>query len=623
MTQSAQQTPHAELSEAFLADREQWYRNVAGVFARVQRKDVADIPLDIYTKLITTTEDELTINPLYTAADELAEAAAPGEFPFVRGTAVRPGWDVAERFGYRGQTPAEVNATLLEAMANGTTLPVITLGNGVEPADLGTVLENVYLNLAPVAVESGTALAEVVQVLAELAHSNKHGEGEATVDLLSAPLTAGLSDSPTVSLDDAVTAAAAAAGCPDAIRTFVADGAAIHNQGGSDVEEVAYALSVALAYVKAMEAAGLTREQALGQIAFRFSATDVQFNTIAKFRAARELWARVAELLGHPELGAAPQHAETSLPMMTQRDPWVNMLRCTIAAFAAGVGGASSVLVHRFDAAINGGLDNVSHGFVERIARNTGLLLLEESHTGHVVDPGGGSFFIESLTDETAEAAWALFQQIEGRGGFTTDLESGELAKVLEETHAARLTRIAHRKQSVTGVNEFPNILEAPLPVDKRDLPGIKRYAAEFEALRNRADDYVAAQGSRPQVALIPLGPLSKHNGRSTFAANLFASGGIAVANPGEVDPAAEDFAATVTAEASQVACIVGTDDQYAINGLAAVEAARKAGFAKVFVAGGPKVFADAQGDQAVDGILGLTIDAVSTLSDLLTEFGA
>ena len=199
------------------------------------------------------------------------------------------------------------------------------------------------------------------------------------------------------------------------------------------------------------------------QISFRFAADDDQFMTIAKLRAARQLWARVAEVVGAADAGAATVHAVTSLPMMAQRDPWVNMLRTTLAAFAAGVGGADTVLVHPFDGAIPGGFPGTAASFARRIARNTQLLLLEESHIGRVLDPAGGSWFVEDLTAQLAEQAWQHFQDIESRGGFV-EARDYLIARRSPRWRDARADDIAHRRTALTGVNEFPNLAEPPLP---------------------------------------------------------------------------------------------------------------------------------------------------------------
>ena len=315
----------------------------------------------------------------------------------------------------------------------------------------------------------------------------------------------------------------------------------------------------------------------LRQISFRLAADDDQFMTIAKFRVLRRLWARVAEVAGEPDAGAARVHAVTSMPMMAQRDPWVNMLRTTVAAFGAGVGGADTVLVQPFDAAIPGGLPGTAAGFARRIARNTQLLLLEESHLGRVLDPAGGSWFVEDLTEQLAEQAWEHFQQIEAHGGFAEarDFVAGQIAEVRDR----RTDDIDHRRTALTGVNEYPNLDEAPLP-HRDSSTTVQRYAAGFEALRDRSDAHLEKTGSRPKVLLLPLGPLAEHNIRATFAANLLASGGIETVNPGAVEAA--DVADAVSAAGAQgVVVLCGTDARYGTEAAGVVEAARKAGVSR------------------------------------------
>jgi methylmalonyl-CoA mutase len=292
--------------------------------------------------------------------------------------------------------------------------------------------------------------------------------------------------------------------------------------------------------------------------------------------------------------------------MMAQRDPWVNMLRTTVAAFSAGAGGADTVLVHPFDVAIPGGFPGTAASFARRIARNTQLLLLEESHIGRVLDPAGGSWFVEDLTKGLAEQAWKHFQDIESRGGFEAarDYVAAQIAEVAER----RADDIAHRRKALTGVNEYPNLAEPPLPQGD-SLETVVRYAAGFEALRNRSDAFLDKTGSRPQALLLPLGPLAEHNVRTTFATNLLASGGIEAVTQ---DTDAGSFA---------VAVICGTDARYATEASDAVEAARNAGVSHVILAGPEKAVAEA--DSKPDDYLTAKIDAVKALSDLLTRLGA
>jgi len=380
-----------------------------------------------------------------------------------------------------------------------------------------------------------------------------------------------------------------------------------------------------VAYLRTLIESGLSLSEALRQISFRLAADDDQFMTIAKMRAFRELWARVAEVVGEPESGAAVVHAETSLSMMTQRDPWVNMLRTTLAAFAAGAGGADTVLVFPFDVAIPGGFPGMASSFARRMARNTQLLLLEESHVGRILDPAGGSWFVEDLTEQLAQQAWRHFQSIETHGGFVDarDYIAGQIGEIA----AQRTNDIAHRRTAITSVNEYPNLAEPALPQNDSlhlQLPAGKlaRYAAGFEALRDRSDAYLARTGSRPQALLLPLGPLAEHNIRTTFAANLLASGGIEAVNPGTVDA---DGVAKAVADAGSptVAVICGTDGRYATEAAAIVGAARREGVSHVCLAGPQKALSETDPKQQPDEFLTMKINAVEALSSLLGRLGA
>nr|WP_084170720.1 methylmalonyl-CoA mutase family protein [Corynebacterium freiburgense] len=607
-TQSSAPIP---LPEDFEAKQNAWYKSVAGVFARIQKKDAADIPLDVWKKLIRTTYDGIDVNPLYTRADETMENVVPGAFPFVRGTdAARYGWGVTETFG--GSSAAEANKAILHALNNGTTDLVLDFTEGLEASDLEAMLKDVYLDLAPIHLRAGAKLGAVAEALTTLVSA---AGVTPTVTLGATPLTSRVDNSETVTLEEAVALAGSA---KEGVRAITVDAVSFANQGATDAQEIGFALAAGVEYLRELTKAGLSTEQALRQLVFRFAATDDQFAQIAKFRAARELWARIAEVLGNPEAGAAPQYAVTAPVMFSQRDPWVNMLRVTVAAFAAGVGGATAVEVLPFDYAVPGGLPNTSRAFAHRIARNTNLLLLEESHLGHVIDPAGGSYFVENLTDELADKAWSVFTEVEAKGGFTAAAEF--IRKTLDDAAETTRNDIAHRRKQLTGINEFPNLLERPLPAELRIEPaGVRRWAAEFEALRNRSDAYLETHDRRPQAALIPLGPLAKHNIRTGFATNLLASGGIEALNPGEVKPGTDEF--QVAAKSAPIVVICGTDQEYAESGVAAVKELRAAGAETVLLAGAPASFEGAE--VAPDGYLNMKIDAAKTLSELLSKLGA
>jgi methylmalonyl-CoA mutase len=604
-----------------LADLEQvrgrWRTAVAGVLSKSTREDPEQLGDEPERLLETPTYDGIAVRALYTALDALPEPALPGEWPFVRGgdalRDVNAGWKVAEAFPVPGG-----DAAVLAALTDGTSALLIRVGeSGAAPGDLEQLLSGVYLDLVPVILDAGAEYAAACDALLALVDRlDADKRSSLSIDLGADPLTAALSGRAAPTTGEVVAVATRVAG-DRGMRAITVDGPAFHNLGANASWELAGAVAAGVAYLRALTEAGIPVAQALRQISFRFAAADDQFMTIAKMRAARRLWARVAEVVGDPDGGAAVVHAETSLPMMTQRDPWVNMLRGTVAAFGAGVGGADTVLVHPFDVAIPGGFPGVASGFSRRIARNTQLLLLEESHVGQVLDPAGGSWFVEDLTERLAEQAWQHFQAIEARGGFAeaADYVADQIAAVA----AQRADDIAHRRTAITGVNEYPNLEERPLP--QGDSPtAVRRYAAEFEALRDRSDAYLARTGSRPKVLLLPLGPLAEHNIRSTFAANLLASGGIEAVNPGPVDAAG---VATAVSEAGSpaVAVICGTDKRYQDEASDAIAAARSAGVSSVYLAGPEKALGDAE--HRPDAYLTAKINAVQALSDLLTGLGA
>jgi len=608
--------------------RVRWRSAVAGVLSKSTRKDPAELGDQPERLLETPTYDGFAIRPLYTAFDELPEPPLPGQWPFVRGgdalRDVKSGWKVVEAFPLPGQASGDVNAAVLAALADGAGALLVRVGeSGVAPGQLQNLLEGVYLSMAPVILDPGSdyvAAADVMLALADRVEADQRGT--VSIDLAADPLTATLSERRAPAMEDVVAVATRAAAVPG-VRAITVDGPAFHNLGATAAWELAAGIGAAVAYLRVLTGSGLPVGQALRQISFRLAADDDQFMTLAKMRALRQLWARVAEVAGDPDGGATVVHAETSLPMMTQRDPWVNMLRCTLAAFGAGVGGADTVLVYAFDVAIPGGWPGTASSFARRIARNTQLLLLEESHVGRVLDPAGGSWFVEDLTEQLAEQAWAHFQSIESHGGFVDAHDY--VAAQIGELAARRADDIAHRRIAITGVNEFPNLAEPPLP--QGDCLGragnVRRYAAKFEALRDRSDGYLAREGARPRVLLLPLGPLAEHNIRTTFATNLLASGGIEAVDPGPVDA---DGVGKVVAEAGspKVAVICGTDKRYQDEAADVVQAARSAGTDRVYLAGPQGAVGEADDPaRRPDEFLTAKINAVEALSNLLTRLGA
>jgi methylmalonyl-CoA mutase len=398
------------------------------------------------------------------------------------------------------------------------------------------------------------------------------------------------------------------------------DGRVVHNAGGSEAQELAHVIAVAVAYLRALEGAGTPLDAARGQIEFRLTADADEFLTIAKFRALRLLWARVEQACG---LAPKPAFvsAETAWRTMTARDPYVNMLRGTIAAFAAGVGGADALAVLPFTAALG-----LPDRFARRIARNTQLLLLEESNLARVADPAAGAGGIEALTEELCRAAWALFQEIETAGGAPAALEKGLLQDRIATTRAARERAAALRKDALTGTSDFPNLSEAPVavldatpvplgpPVANVTYPALKpvRLAAPFEQLRDASDKILAATGSRPRIFLANLGTLAEFTPRATFARNFFEAGGIeAVTNDGFENRDA--MIGAFKSSGAKLACLCSSDEVYAREAADAARALSQAGVTHIYLAGRPKD-ADALKAAGVGTFIYAGCDAPATL---------
>ncbi|MEW1634717.1 methylmalonyl-CoA mutase family protein [Streptomyces sp. NPDC093801] len=603
------------------ATHEQWQRLVEGVL-RKSGKEVSGEAAE--AALSTTLEDGLTTRPLYTApsgADAKARSTGfPGFAPFVRGGTPdgtgTSGWDVRQRIA--GSDPVRVNEAALADLENGTTSLWLTVGRaGIPVAGLARALDGVYLDLAPVALDAGAESAEAARALLAL-YAERGVAPEAAVAALGIdPLGHEARTGEALDTAPAVELARDAAASWPGVRALAVDALPYHEAGGSAAEELGLSLATGVAYLRALTEGGLSAEAAFGQLEFRYAATADQFLTIAKLRAARRLWARVAEACGVPEAGAQRQHAVTSPVMMTRRDPWVNMLRTTVASMAAGVGGADSVTVLPFDSELG-----LPDAFARRIARNTSTILLEESHLARVIDPAGGSYYVEQLTDELAHAAWEFFQTVERAGGLPAALRSGLVAERLAATWAARSKKLATRREPITGVSEFPLLSEKPVVREAAPaapgggLPRVRRDEA-YEALRARSDAHLESTGSRPRVFLAALGPAAAHTARATFASNLFQAGGIEpVHDPVSVDAAtaAEAYAAS---GADGVAVLCSSDALYEEQAGAVAAALRAAGASTVFLAGRPGTSAG-----AVDAYVFAGCDAVAVLSSVLDRMG-
>jgi methylmalonyl-CoA mutase len=534
--------------------RADWEAAAAAVLRKARRLGDEDDDALVWPKLTRRTLDGIGITPLGTP--DLLDGLETSGRPTRTGD-----WDIRAHLGVVDARSAHEEA--LTDLENGVT----SLWLRLEPdADLDTLLDGVFLDLAPLVLDATSdplAAARAFVAYAEdveLHPATNLGIPAAEASLEAAELAGGAG-----------------------VLAFVVDATSVHDRGASDVQELAHSMQAAAAYLRTLTGSGISVDDAAALVEFRYAATDEQFPTIAKLRAARRLWARVLELSGATAEHQQRQHVVTSRPMMSAYDPWVNMLRTTVAAFAAGVGGADAVTVLPFDSPLGR-----PDAFGRRIARNTSSLLISESHLARVADPAGGAYAVEKLTDDLAVAAWELF----GR------LDDGEdLEPLIEAMVAERDKQVATRKRPLTGLTEFPNLAEER-PAREPDplAPEVRRYGAAFEALR---DDPPSSH-----VFLATMGTVAAHTARATFAANLLAAGGVAVdvAGPTEV---AEDLVATYDGQA--VVCLAGSDGAYEAWGQEAAGVLRAAGASWIVIAGKPVDYADDAAAMGVDALAFLT----------------
>jgi methylmalonyl-CoA mutase len=566
-----------------------WEKSAAAVLRKARRLGDDDPDSRVWEKLSRTTLDGIAVLPLGTAAvlDEVATSGRP----------TRSGdWDI--RVHLNGPDVKLANEAALVDLNGGATSLWLELGAGLTPEDLDATLADVLLDLAPVVLDAPADPLAAAEALVAVLDDRGVTPADGTnlgADPIGARVRGVVSTGSTT--ENEATAEGTLVAVAELARAagtlgVVVDATAVHDLGASDAQELGYSLAVGAAYLRTLTDAGIPLDEALGLIEFRYAATDEQFPTIAKLRAARRLWARVVEL-SEGSVSAQRQHAVTSRPMMSKYDPWVNMLRTTVAAFAAGVGGADSVTVLPFDSVLGR-----PDAFGRRIARNTSSLLIAESHVAHVADPAGGAYAVEKLTDDLARAGWAELGRIEEAGGIEAALADGSMRARIDETVARREEEVARRRRPLTGVTEFPNLAEV-LPEREPDetVGRVRRYGASFEALR---DDPATTP-----VFLATMGSVAAHTARATFASNLLAAGGIAVDVAGPTATADELVAAY---DGQPVVCLAGSDPTYAEWAPAAITALRDAGARWVILAGKPD-------DLDVDDSCAMGVDALAFLN--------
>lgn len=587
-------------------------------------------------KLVTRTPEGIDLQPIYSAESAPAPVwrdRAPGFAPFVRGieplgSRAQP-WLICQEPA--GATLTEANRSLLDALTRGQNavfLRVDSTGRAGWPieslADVRVLLDQVDLSAVPVMISAGGSALPMTALLATYLRETGGRVGALRGGVLADPIgewvrSGAIPGSCAGACEQLAAAIQWTRESAPALRTVGIDAALWADAGASAVQELGFGLATGVEYLRRLSVLGLSTDDAAGSMVFTWSLGSHFFLEIAKLRAARLLWARAAQAAGGSDDAARlVSHGRVTGWNKTLLDPHNNLLRSTTEAFAAVVGGCQSLEIAPFDA-VAGEPSELSR----RLARNLHLILAEECQLGRVVDPAGGSHYVETLTRQLAEMAWALFQDIERQGGMAAAIAAGVPQALVAKTAAERIAAVESRRDGVIGSNLHPNLKEAVAPSAPKstvaptrrttpaplqdlarlspalvtDAAGVfaalsdafaagatvtevearirsipdgakvapltpRRRAESFERLRRRAEAFLAKTGARPKVFLATMGPRKQHAARAEFSTGFFAAGGFEVVpNKGFETP--EAAASAALASGAPVVVLCSTDDTY------------------------------------------------------------
>ena len=583
---------------------------------------------DYERKLVWKTGEGFNVRPYYRA--ENLEGikflgSQAGEFPYVRGTHAHNRWRVHQTVSV--VCPKEANAEALKILNAG----VDSLGFCIASADFSAAdLDMLLKDICIPAVEI-TFCGEKMANVAELVLAKVEKEGIAKEDVRIAfcidPLVKGLSSKGDFCSPNGEKCIARIVELIHKtkeykhVRIVTVAGQTFGNSGSTIVEELAFTLSAGHDYLVRLTDAGLDVDAAARKLRFSFSVSSNYFMEIAKFRAARMLWANIVKGYGPAKNCACKMqiHAETSRWNQTVYDPYVNMLRGTTEAMSATIAGVHSLEVMPFDASFENPTE-----FSKRIARNVELLLKNESHFDQVVDPAGGSYYVENLTQSIAAEAWKLFLEIEEKGGYTEAYKAGLIVERIKASAAAKDKNIATRRQTLLGANQYPNFTEVAgkeitaESVTRKQAEGNVlvpyRGAMAFEEMRLQVD----RSGKEPKAFMLTCGNLGMARARSQFSCNFFACAGIKVIDNTYFKSLEEGAKAALESKA-QIVVVCASDDDYA-------EAAPKVkellgGKAILVVAGAPACAPELEA-QGITNFINVKSNVLETLKFYLKEMG-
>ena len=583
---------------------------------------------DYERKLVWKTGEGFNVRPYYRA--ENLEGikflgSQAGEFPYVRGTHAHNRWRVHQTVSV--VCPKEANAEALKILNAGVdSLGFCIASADFSAADLDTLLKDICIEAVEI-----TFCGEKTAHVAELVLAKVEKEGIAKEDVRIAfcidPLVKGLSSKGDFCSPNGEKCIARIVELIHKtkeykhVRIVTVAGQTFGNSGSTIVEELAFTLSAGHDYLVRLMDAGLDVDQAARKLRFSFSVSSNYFMEIAKFRAARMLWANIVKGYGPAKNCACKMHihAETSRWNQTVYDPYVNMLRGTTEAMSATIAGVHSLEVTPFDTSFENPTE-----FSKRIARNVELLLKNESHFDQVVDPAGGSYYVENLTQSIAAEAWKLFLEIEQKGGYTEAYKAGLIVERIKASAAAKDKNIATRRQTLLGANQYPNFTEVAgkeitaESVTRKQAEGNVlvpyRGAMAFEEMRLQVD----RSGKEPKAFMLTCGNLGMARARSQFSCNFFACAGIKVIDNTYFKSIEEGVKAALESKA-QIVVVCASDDDYA-------EAAPKikellGGKAILVVAGAPACAPELEA-QGITNFINVKSNVLETLKFYLKEMG-